>query len=39
MKTKCQRKQKLNLTENEVITLASIVQKETSYVKERPIVV
>jgi len=29
---------KLNLTENEVITLASIVQKETSYVKERPIV-
>ena len=28
----------LNLTQNEVITLASIVQKETSYVKERPIV-
>ena len=29
---------KLNLTENEVITLASIVQKETSSVKERPMV-
>ncbi len=28
----------LNLTQNEVITLASIVQKETSFVKERPIV-
>jgi len=29
---------KLNLTQNEVITLASIVQKETSSVKERPMV-
>lgn len=29
---------KLNLTKNEVITLASIVQKETSTVNERPIV-
>ncbi|MCF6347243.1 MAG: endolytic transglycosylase MltG [Flavobacteriaceae bacterium] len=29
---------KLNLTKNEVITLASIVQKETAYASERPIV-
>lgn len=29
---------KLNLTKNEVITLASIVQKETATVRERPIV-
>jgi UPF0755 protein len=29
---------KLNLTQNEVITLASIVQKETATVSERPIV-
>ena len=29
---------KLNLTQNEVITLASIVQKETAQVSERPIV-
>ena len=29
---------KLNLTQNEVITLASIVQKETAKVSERPIV-
>jgi len=29
---------KLNLTQNEVITLASIVQKETAQISERPIV-
>jgi UPF0755 protein len=33
-----QKAQQLNLTKNEVITLASIVQKETSTVSERPMV-
>ena len=33
-----QKAKKLNLSKNQVITLASIVQKETASVKERPIV-
>lgn len=33
-----QKAKKLNLTQNQVITLASIVQKETATIKERPIV-
>ena len=36
--TKLEKAKKLNLTKNEVITLASIVQKETATVSERPIV-
>lgn len=36
--TRLEKAKKLNLTKNEVITLASIVQKETATVKERPVV-
>ncbi|MHB1196901.1 MAG: endolytic transglycosylase MltG [Lutibacter sp.] len=36
--TRLEKAKKLNLTKNEVITLASIVQKETASVNERPIV-
>jgi len=36
--SRLEKAKKLNLTKNEVITLASIVQKETSTVNERPIV-
>ena len=36
--TRLEKAKKLNLTKNEVITLASIVQKETATVSERPIV-
>ena len=36
--SRIQKAKKLNLTKNQVITLASIVQKETALVKERPIV-
>ncbi len=36
--TRLEKAKKLNLTQNEVITLASIVQKETATVSERPIV-
>ena len=36
--TRLEKAKKLNLTKNEVITLASIVQKETAAVSERPIV-
>jgi len=36
--TRLEKAKKLNLTKNEVITLASIVQKETATVNERPIV-
>lgn len=36
--TQLEKAKKLNLTKNEVITLASIVQKETASVSERPIV-
>lgn len=37
-KSRIQKAKKLNLSKNEVITLASIVQKETALIKERPIV-
>ena len=36
--TRLEKAKKLNLTKNEVITLASIVQKETASASERPIV-
>ncbi|HSQ47753.1 MAG TPA: endolytic transglycosylase MltG [Lutibacter sp.] len=36
--TRLEKAKKLNLTKNEVITLAAIVQKETATVSERPIV-
>lgn len=36
--SRLEKAKKLNLTKNEVITLASIVQKETASVNERPIV-
>lgn len=36
--TRLEKAKKLNLTKNEVITLASIVQKETATVNERPVV-
>ena len=36
--TRLEKAKKLNLAENEVITLASIVQKETATISERPIV-
>lgn len=36
--TRLEKAKKLNLSKNEVITLASIVQKETASVSERPIV-
>jgi len=36
--TRLEKSKKLNLTKNEVITLASIVQKETATVNERPVV-
>jgi UPF0755 protein len=36
--SRLEKAKKLNLTKNEVITLASIVQKETASVSERPIV-
>ena len=36
--TRLEKAKKLNLTKNEVITLAAIVQKETATVKERPVV-
>lgn len=37
-KSREQKAEKLNLSKNEVITLASIVQKETAQISERPIV-
>lgn len=36
--TRLEKAKKLNLTKNEVITLAAIVQKETATISERPIV-
>ncbi|MBE0423231.1 MAG: endolytic transglycosylase MltG [Lutibacter sp.] len=36
--SRLEKSKKLNLTKNEVITLASIVQKETATVNERPVV-